>query len=52
VTNEPWWKPDLRDVLALAGTGLLALGAGMVYLPAAPIIIGVLLLVLSRPWAS
>lgn len=43
--------PDLRDVLALAGTGLVAFGAGMVYLPAAPIALGVLLILLARPWA-
>ncbi len=48
----PAWKPDFRDVLALAGMALLAWGAGMVYRPAAPIVIGVILILLSRPWES
>jgi hypothetical protein len=46
------WKPDAKDVLTFSGIALLALGAGMVYTPAAPIVVGVLFLLLARPWVS
>lgn len=37
----------LPDLLGLLGTGLLAYGSGMIYLPAAPIVAGAILLVIS-----
>lgn len=39
--------PDLRDVLALAGLGLLATGVWMIYVPAALILVGLVLLAVS-----
>ena len=38
---------DSRDLLALLGLLLLGTGAGLVYLPAALIVVGALLLVLA-----
>jgi hypothetical protein len=39
-------------MLALAGMGLVAYGAWLVYRPAGPIVLGLILLLLARPWAS
>lgn len=35
---------DVSDVAAISGLGLLALGLAMIYLPAAPTVVGVILL--------
>lgn len=37
----------VRDVFVFGGLALLCLGAGMVYLPAAPIVAGLALLVIG-----
>lgn len=36
-------KPDLRDTFAAAGLALIGVGAGMIYLPAALILVGAVL---------
>lgn len=33
--------PDARDVLALVGVALIAVGAWFIYKPAAPIVVGI-----------
>jgi hypothetical protein len=40
-------KVGARDVLLFSGISLLTGGAGMVYLPAAPLVAGVLLLAIG-----
>jgi hypothetical protein len=52
VIDQPSWKPDLRDLLALAGVALISVGAWMIFRPAAAIVAGLFLLMLARPWAS
>lgn len=36
--------PDLKDILAFLGVGLIATGAGMIFIPASLIVVGVFLL--------
>lgn len=43
---------DLRDVLAFAGLVLMGVGAALVYVPAGLILVGLLVFMLARPWAS
>lgn len=45
-------QPDLRDRFALAGLILMGIGTAMVYVPAALILVGLVLFALARPWAS
>lgn len=44
---ELWKKVGLRDLFVFGGMMLVTVGAGMVYLPAAPIIAGLVLLVVG-----
>lgn len=42
--QDVWEKIGARDLCIFGGLSILSLGAGMVYTPAAPIVIGVALL--------